>query len=427
MKTRLLKTNWFVRQPADFTWVNYPCSGPTTTASQTFGLLEVCRDTLEEGIHNSTNGRKNANACWHRRLHQKIIPGSAQHVFSSVGSNGAGTTSFGSLPGQNDLLSSIFGEEQRLWNVTDPKGVYNPPRWSFDMPVDSELSLIEDCYQKARGLKSDVVLNIIEANQIWPSLKSLITCIPEMAYHWGRARKVVRTASGAFLAWKFGMSPFLQDMSSLWKYIPRMRDDLKRHNDGIKSRFSAVRRYSANLDSTPVVWSTTNGYANHLLTYQARVTKSPSIRYVLVVEPNLKYSSSIFNGADKLMSSLGTGPASLAWEKVPWSFVADWFVDLRGWLRMLDDAIVAPPYKVIAFTRSNSYKLSTDVFESRHSPCSGASFYNSKGSETEYSHYERSIVPLGYSAPTWSGRFGKNQAAIMAALIAQKLSGSKRR
>jgi len=339
-----------------------------------------------------------------------------------------GLTVYGSVPGWNAEDNSYQVNAHSNWNVTSNEGWPDAPfGWNIDRSAVNESKLVEDCYEKARGLKSDVLLNIIESNQIWPAFRDVSTSLPNLLRNWKSIRKLVRTASGSFLAYKFGVSPFLSDMSDLYRYIPHIVEDLKRHKDRVKARFSAKVSVPVTFNDAPTDLRSLAGYVVERRTLQGRIDKQPTIRYVLVVEPRVSFLSDVANGADRLMSRLATGPASLAWEKVPYSFVVDWFIDARSWLRYLDDAIMAPPYKVVAFTRSESYVLNTDVFLAKFSPCNGTPVYDTSCGSVRFQNYVRSVVQPGFSYPTLNHRFGKSQAAIMAALIGQKLSAAKRR
>jgi hypothetical protein len=297
--------------------------------------------------------------------------------------------------------------------------LYPPAGWTIGaLSPSQEASLREDCFEKANQLKADVVLNLVEANQAWPAVDSLINCLPEVAHNWKQIRKVIRTASGAFLAWKFGVSPILSDIESIQKYLPKMKDDIDRHVKGEKMRFSAIGKVT-NSFSTLV-----SGGSNHSFTGNGRSIKPPIVRYVLVVKPNnTNYHSDFFKKADAVLSRFSTSPASLAWEKIPFSFVADWFVDVRGMCRALDGLLGIKPYKVIAFTRSFSYTLETDVVYRSFSFCgSNPTVYEALTGTHTFKHYERSLASTAATWPFWKPHFGQNQAALSAALIAQQLS-----
>jgi hypothetical protein len=295
---------------------------------------------------------------------------------------------------------------------------FHPAGWSIgSLSPSQEAGLKEDCFEKAMQLKADVVLNLVEANQAWPAVNALINCLPEIAHNWKNIRKVIRTASGSFLAWKFGVSPILSDIESIQKYMPKMKDDIDRHVKSEKMRFSSIGKLPYSFTSL------VSGGTNHSFTGRGRSIVAPVVRYVLVVKPNnTNYHSDFFKKADAVLSRFSTSPASLAWEKIPFSFVADWFVDMRGALRGLDGLLGVKPYKVIAFTRSRSYTLETDVDYRSFSSCDGSTVYESLTGTHTFKHYERSLASTAATLPFWKPRFGQNQAGISAALIAQQLS-----
>jgi hypothetical protein len=314
----------------------------------------------------------------------------------------------------NALFGSYLG-----WSLTNYDMPYG---WSMSPLTSSdEIRLKEDVFEKANQLKADVLLNLIEANQIWPSIRSLAFGLPEMARNWRSVRKVIKTASGSFLAWKFGVSPILQDMMAINRYLPRMREDVKRHVKGQSSRFS-----SFGVPIVAFVPEDVKGYYGATEVdrrYSQGICKNtPVVRYVLVVKPNDTYTSDFFKMADAFMSRFATSPASLAWEKIPFSFVVDWFVDLRGVLRSLDKVVGFSPYKVVSCTRSFSYHLESSKFWRTASPCSGSTLFDVNVGTAEYQHYERSLVSAEGSLPAWKPRFGKSQAGISAALILQQLA-----
>jgi hypothetical protein len=312
------------------------------------------------------------------------------------------------------------------WNTGATSG--NPPTWAVGSLSNSdELRLREDVFERARGLKADGLLNLVEANQIWPSIVSLATCIPNIRDNWGQLRKVIRTASSGYLAWKFGVSPILSDLMSVHRYLPHMRDDMERWHKGEKYRYSASAPLSTNFgDGNDYIGNFGSVIIDRRQSF-GQVISPPSVRYVLVVKPRVKYHTSLFASMDAFMSRFASSPASLAWEKIPFSFVVDWFVDLRGVLRKIDETLGFEPFEIVGCTRSLSYHLATRRNWWTGSPCGGTTLFDVDVGSVEYKHYERSLVSVGASKPTWTPRFGKNQAGISAALISQRLTASANR
>jgi hypothetical protein len=297
-----------------------------------------------------------------------------------------------------------------------------PPGWSVSsISSAQEQNLKESVLEQARQLKADVLLNLVEANQLWPAVQSLATSLPNMAANWKRIRKVIKTASGGYLAWKFGISPVLSDMMAIHRYVPKLKNDLKRHAEGEKSRFSKYGILQMSYAKGDVL----DGNIARL-SFQGRVLNTPLVRYVVVVKPKIQYQTDLFRGLDGIMSRFASSPASLAWEKIPFSFVADWFVDMRGTLRTLDKALGYSPYDVLSFTRSLTYGVAIDCNWKYYNPCNGNIIMDVSAGTSEYKSYTRSLVDMGANAPTWQPRFGKNQAGISAALIAQQLTKAVR-
>ena len=308
------------------------------------------------------------------------------------------------------------------WSRTDKSTM--PPYWVDSTPAWNESGVRNELLDRAAQLKADVLLNLVEANQIVPSVQSLVYSMPKMAKNWKSIRKVIRTASGGYLAWKFGISPILSDIMAINRFIPKARHALERHGNMEAVRYS--KAIPLTLVQTPSPYA--NGYnpINGVNTYAWEWTGGPldkpsEIRYVLVVRPNTKYHTDFFKKADGLMSRFVTSPASLAWEKIPFSFVIDWFVDLRATLGALDRVVGFSPYQIVAFTRSKQYHLTTHATLRGFSCCNGGVIFQ-VSSDHEYQHYERSIVSAQGFLPVWKPRVGKNQAAISVALISQMLT-----
>lgn len=309
------------------------------------------------------------------------------------------------------------------WDLSPTFNPAPPTGWSFTNDPYDESTVINDLYEKANQLKADAILNMIEANQIWPSMKSLAGCLPQMARNWKSIRKVIRTASDSYLAWKFGVSPLVSDLTNIVKFAPDMNRQYEQFVRQKNIRFTRFIPFIAKF-SKAAVNNSANGKVVERYTYQGYISGNPpGIRYVLVIKPKeSKYLTEAFKKADYLMRRFSTSPASLAWEKIPFSFVFDWFVDMRGVLAGIDKALGQKPYTVLNLSRSESYDVTSEAFWDYYSPCSGDRIAGGRGSRRRFKHYERLILPNRDFMPHWKGRFGKNQAAISAALIAQSVT-----
>jgi hypothetical protein len=372
-------------------------------------------------------GKGQVHPCVHRILAVDINDSETATLYASTiaGLNCVYSSSY-TKSWYDNQFKPIFGARGG-WDVNSNASL------PYGVTIDTsnnELTLQNAVLDRARGLKADVMLDLIEGNQMWPSIKSIATALPAMAANWSRLRKVIRTASGAFLAWKFGVSPVLQDMMAVHRYVPKITEDVVRHMKGDKQRYSITAELPISIFNGTIATGSQNGFKVWSADMVGKAVQPPTVRYVLVVKPSQKYMTSFVSKADLFMRRFASSPASLAWELVPFSFVLDWFVDLKGVLGQLDRIAGFAPFKVVAFTRSFSYELQSEQRWATYSPCNGALLQNMRACSSSFRHYERSSGVSNSALPNWSPRFGKNQAGISAALIAQqltKLAGAKRK
>jgi len=398
------------------------CNGIVENSSSTIGSLSgVIASARYERMTDDT-GRGKANGVIHRIHEFDITSDQGSAEFATTATDGSNAVYRSNYPNAwFDSSNKVLYDTRYAWDVDNNLSV--PPYWTIDSSALNEDKLKEDILERAAQLKADVLLNIVEANQIWPTIQSLARSIPEMGRNWLYLRKAIKTASGAFLAWKFGVAPILQDTMSILRYLPRLTSDLRRRANGDSTRFGTVVQLPVSFADGVFFTGTQNGYPVSRYSQQGRLGKSPpTVRYVLVVKPKVKYSQDIFRMADLCMARFATSPTQLAWELVPFSFVLDWFVDLRGLCRVIDKSIGSSPYEIVSFTRSYSYGLGTDAFTETLSPCDGSSLQSWRSCSMDYSHYERIPVSQSGTLPRWIPQSGKNHAAISAALIGQMLS-----
>jgi hypothetical protein len=397
--------------------VGSPPSSNTVTNVGAYG--PIITKFTEERISDET-GKGQPHAVIHRRLDAEISEYEDVKFSSTVDSRPCITTYTDPAPFWVDWNRSIYDAEMS-WSVSND--ATPPPNWTVNaLTQDQDMDLRTSLLERARELKADALLNIVEGNQIWPAIRSLAVSLPQMRQDWRNIRKVIKTASGAYLAWKFGVSPILSDIMSINRYLPRMGRDIKRHAEQPTLRYSTHRELLTTF-GPPYEWDI-SPYIRY--SRQGLSITRPEVRYVLAVRPKTKYMSEFFNSLDLVLSRFATSPARLAWERIPFSFIADWFVDIKGCLNWLDKLVGQEPFEIKSFTRSYTYHLRTDRFVELKSSCSGMRLDTWKMATAEYKHYERSLVSGGAYAPRWKPRFGKNQAAISAALIAQMLLSSTR-
>jgi hypothetical protein len=143
------------------------------------------------------------------------------------------------------------------------------------------------------------------------------------------------------------------------------------------------------------------------------------------VDNSLSTDIPIIGEAVKLVELLvSTGPASLAWELVPFSFVLDWFVDSSEIFDRLDNLFLGGPKTITDIWVTDRFELNM--------PCvlhtSNGIIHGLEGQQVgscRLKHYHRKPYSNDFSIVP-AGRFGKKQAALSAALIHQVVANLRR-
>jgi hypothetical protein len=132
-----------------------------------------------------------------------------------------------------------------------------------------------------------------------------------------------------------------------------------------------------------------------------------------------KYFGDFFQKLDFLASRFGSvGPASFLWERIPFSFVVDWFVDLSGVLNYLDNALTGNTKKVKEACISTKWDVIAEIYKLRYNTSLTSSVDGAQIAQCRLGFYHRKLVDPHVSVGL-NVRFGKSQASITAALVAQ--------
>lgn len=165
--------------------------------------------------------------------------------------------------------------------------------------------------------------------------------------------------------------------------------------------------------------------------------KGDSRTVVSVVEPgvlNTKEIDSVYQSRIQAFYALSTGglngvagytslnPVSIAWELVPYSFVADWFVDIGGYLRNMESSLLYNSDFTGGFTTERSKERIVETTAGGHTDYS----VSATGS-AETKVFERKV--LGSSpmprAPTFNPKLGVSRLISAASLLSQQLHSLK--
>jgi hypothetical protein len=292
----------------------------------------------------------------------------------------------------------------------------------------------------------DSLLNVVEAPELPASITSLasklsrykkmnLTRIDQKylrtVFSSSSMRNYTSILSGGYLFYKFGIAPLISDMRKIGHHLGKFSKEMARHvaNAGkpvsVHFKTGGVFLPLGSL-GTPLP----NGYGPIPLqskpwrvTYDGNASRTATVRGYR----ESKDTSDLFKKVDYLASRFGsTGPASFVWERIPFSFVLDWFVDLRDVLNRLDNALTGSRKKVLDMCITDKYEVNYQVVKQQRDVNETNSQDEHVIAEVALSKYHRKLadpIPIRIGA---SGRFGKTQAGILAALVAQKAANLKR-
>lgn len=268
---------------------------------------------------------------------------------------------------------------------------------------------------------------LIESHKMWPSMKKAMIALRSLTGTMTNRRffyRVGKFASGSFLFYSFAIAPLLRDMVAARDQIQDFQNKL----ESWLAKKNKPRRYSVTSKGTLAYDRgapyTPSGYNT---CWQASYGgETCEKRVVLVGQTDLPFANKLLQALQFTVESLGAaGPATLAWEFVPFSFVFDWFVDTSSYLGYLDNALTGYRKKILACSESIKYGVQEETrwepgFDAYDTPKLDRKTFST--STVSYYHREPiSADPL----IGWSGRFGKKQLALSAALCYQIVANLK--
>jgi len=139
---------------------------------------------------------------------------------------------------------------------------------------------------------------------------------------------IIKAIGGARLTWVYGVKPTISSIYDAVTFEAKHYLDMERP---YKGRGKSVQKW-LNYDSG-------SGWPDY--TYSCHADRTESVRDEIGVV--LKIPDTPTTGLARLSSM---NPLSIAWELMPFSFVIDWFVNIGGYVRDLETALVYDKYFV---------------------------------------------------------------------------------
>lgn len=290
----------------------------------------------------------------------------------------------------------------------------------------------------------DLLLNAVEAPELYTGLRSMRKNLEldNVVYHNAmrkgelRRRLARRTniLTGGFLYYSFGVAPIIADMRKISKSLGSLKESVAKAVKRAGTEVTVSRRYTGEFTgilTNPVGGAnlTSAGYGTGPGAGFFHIDIEPIVNplYICTVKGvnSFGFGTPLFNKMDYLISRFGaTGPASFAWERIPFSFVVDWFVDLSGILNYLDNALTGNRKVIRDCCISHKWDCNLKVIHHQSSPSNSETHNNALVATVGLSAYSRKPCRTDVSIGL-KGGFGKRQIRLTAALLGQMVASLK--
>lgn len=285
----------------------------------------------------------------------------------------------------------------------------------------TDQELIRQAVEKFYGENEvDTLLNIVESPELLSGLGSVFNT----------SASVPGRISGGYLYYSFGIAPLISDLQKIHDSLGTLRTKLEEYLKLVGKPYTAR---AVMVGSFGLFQGMGEGYRppggnnpyNEWWSCEHNIMSTPTkVVCVRGVRAN-KYYSEALTKLDYMLKRFGSkGPASFVWERIPFSFVIDWFVDLRAVFGILDNALTGGTKEISDISLSEKWRTHITVKKIQHpgweSPADGQqTAYNELG------YYRRDPVVLSQWVGLRDG-FGKRQSATSVALLLQQLEAKLR-
>jgi hypothetical protein len=242
-----------------------------------------------------------------------------------------------------------------------------PPGWVIEPSSVSDERAVGDLKDAARAPVIQGLLDLVESPDLAKSYHSFSNWAGVKKSKWTSMRKycskLTRHAADKYLAAIFGIAPLISDIQAVRRYIKHLKSDFEKYKSGTTRRV-AVKYYG---DATFTaddgsLGLATQGGSNRLYKKSGEASQVVTRYVMLFTEKKPNYKSDIFSYLDFLLTRFGSeGPASFAWERIPFSFVVDWFLDVGGVVERLDNLIKSDPIVIKSVSKSIKWETTTTV------------------------------------------------------------------
>jgi hypothetical protein len=307
---------------------------------------------------------------------------------------------------------------------------------SYPKSEDTLVREAMDAFYNANEV--DSLLNAVEAPQLVTGIQPLFKLLSGFKNVGNLTRRQIQSKlktapkkglgfiSNGYLYYSFGVAPLISDMKKIGHSVSSFRRKLDAVIQNAGQKISVHRSVVGSIDGIsrdgnnnwPLLYKSGPG-VNGSWDAQVITLKPPTMTCTIQGFRENKYHSKAFQTLDYLASRFGSiGPASFLWERIPFSFVVDWFLDLSGVINQIDNTLTGNSKKITGGSLSQAWKVLLPIYKRQYSPTELSDNDNSQIATVELSAYYRKAIQPTVSVGL-SGRFGKKQISLSAALLGQ--------
>lgn len=216
----------------------------------------------------------------------------------------------------------------------------------------------------------------------------------------------IRDIGSKWLEYHYGLIPTLSTIHSL------VLGEATRCGNSMQLQTKSGRKIRGQAVDNGVYTNMKNAYVTDKTTYMH------SVRYE--IGGSYTPSSEHIESLSRLTS---LNPLSIAWELLPFSFVADWFIDVGGYLRSVESAMVANLGTFTGYLTATSLKRNTQSisYSGALDPETDIRTMGSRTGSVETKTFDRGVLtnPPYPKRPSFHANLGSGRLLNAAALISQ--------
>jgi len=304
-------------------------------------------------------------------------------------------TTFSNMFGS--AITSIFG------TVYSTEGFFRPaPGCEHIVDAnEADLAALENLYEQIRG-SVDLSIDLYQIKQTQQTVVKAIRLVTRMRSSLkAMIKSKPRDWGGQWLEYVYGVKPTL---STIFESLERIKKpetvwyDIRARASSSNKRTDTV---SIELPGIP---------------FLARRESSNRIEY------RCKFAMS-GSALESLAGFSSLNPVSFAWEALPYSFVVDWFINVGGYLRATESALLYNQAFVSGYKTSVTKSRTGGILKGTYSPFDGFFYIYDAAGETTLVSKKRSILfsaPMP-DVPRFKVDLGSGRLLNAAALLSQLL------